>query len=110
MDKSWYLLLHSTTWLPIPATVATLSMEHRQGLVRLVECGIIQSQPVRVSKLSFTYLIIHTHSEIFLQGDGLGTNAGAIVGGVIVALIAIAGIVVGVVIIVFFVRSEFICC
>ena len=47
MDKSQHWLLHSTTMLPIPATVATLSMEHRQGLVRLrVECGVIQSQPV----------------------------------------------------------------
>ena len=52
MDKSWHLLLHSTTWLPIPATVATLSMEHGQGLVKLVEFGVMQSQPVRVSKLS----------------------------------------------------------
>ena len=68
MDKSWYLLLHSTTWLPIPATVATLSMEHRQGLVRLVECGVIQSQPARVSKLvrSFTLTasISYTHTVL----------------------------------------------
>ena len=67
MDKSWYLLLHSTTWLPIPATEATLSMEHRQGLVRLTECGVMENQPAKVTT---TIIVIDTEAStgIFL-GD-----------------------------------------
>ena len=69
MDKSRYLLLHSTTRLPIPAKVASLSMVLILGVVRLVECGVIQSQPVKVSKyhilLSMYMQILTTEQFVF---------------------------------------------
>ena len=52
MDKSPCLLLHSTTLLPISVIMHTNSLEHTLGLVRPTEHGVMQSQPVMVSKLS----------------------------------------------------------
>ena len=49
---------------PTPATLGTLSLEQRQGLVKLMETGVQQSPLVRVSGGGIVDMTSHTVSRV----------------------------------------------